>query len=104
MNRLTAAQGAALAETLDLIIAHHDALIRALPYPGTEGDVKAATNAYAPAKAALAHIEHLLKLIGAAEGDDAAIHAALAAARAEIGVAAEEDPAPDAEGRLDGFS
>ncbi|MBB5692262.1 hypothetical protein [Muricoccus pecuniae] len=71
----------------------YEAFVSRGPAPGTHEDPKAFTAHHAAARAALAHIEHLMKLNrGGAEGEAAAeTGALLAEARRSIRLAEQED-------------
>lgn len=96
MTRLTPAQGAALIATIDSIIESHATTSARLPSARNEVEAKEAANRHAAARAALSHLEHVLK-VAAQAGEDgpSAAHALLAAARAEI---SEEIPEADDSG------
>lgn len=115
MSRLTAVHRAALADALDAVIASLTVQLQGLLAPDAHADPKAFAGVYSAAKVALAVAEHLLKLIGDADGRGRDAGATLASARAEIralgsehetadaeyGPSAEKDSVPDAEGRFD---
>lgn len=103
MKRLTVTQCATLVESIDDVIDSHTRLILALRVIEA-GDSKEFAGLRAAARAALAHLEHILKIIGnAGDSDDGSrqrASAVLAAARAEIGATREECTGDD-EGRID---
>ena len=104
MRRLTAAQCATLVESIDEVIDSHTRLIHAMRVSDV-ADSKEFALLRAGARAALAHLEHILKIIGqAGDGNGESrqrANAALAEARAEIGATGEEEAAGDDEGRID---
>ena len=103
MMRLTVAQCATLVESIDDVIDSHTRLIHAMRVSDV-AESKEFAGLRANARAALAHLEHILKIIGdAGDSDDAArqrASAVLAEARAEIGATREEEVADDDEGRI----
>ena len=92
MTRLTPAQGAALAATIDTIVESHASSAARLPRADDALDAKETANRHAAARAALSHLEHVLKVAAQADGSAPPAHALLAAARAEI---SEEPPEAD---------
>lgn len=93
MTRLVPYQCAALAADIDRIIESHASSAARLPRKGEEIDAKESANRHAAARAALSHLDHLLKMIASgAPGDERpSAGEVLASARAEIG----EDTAPE---------
>lgn len=75
------------------VVADYEAFVSHGPAPGTHEDPKAFTAHHAAARAALAHLEHLIKLNrGGAETDvSAETGALLAEARRSIRLAEQED-------------
>lgn len=95
MTALPPEQGAALLATLDRIIASHAFSTDRLPRRGDEIDAKETASRHAAARAALSHLEHVMKL--AASGAAASTPGEmLATARAEIGETEEKPEADDA--------
>ena len=109
MIRLTPTQIAMLAASLDRIIESHIGAARDLPRADEAVESKEAVNRHAAGRAALAHLDHVMKAItsyGAAPNNgQPSAGEALAAARAEIDgsagpdAPAEESPDPDDEGQ-----
>lgn len=95
MSLLRPEQGAALVATLDRIIESHASSASRLPRSGDDLDAKETSNRHAAARAALSHLEHVLKV--AAPGREVTQPGdVLAAARAEIGKDEETPEADDA--------
>lgn len=93
MTRLTPRQGAALTATIDAIVESHASSAARLPRVTETLEAKETANRHAAARAALSHIEHVLKVAAqAGEGGASPAQSLLAAARAEIN---EEPPEAD---------
>lgn len=95
MNRLRPDQGARLLATLDRIIESHAASADRLPRGGDELDARETSNRHAAARAALSHLEHVLK-VGAPGSIAPSAGEVLATVRAEIGQDEETPQADDA--------
>lgn len=95
MNQLRPDQGARLIATLDRIIESHAFSADRLPRVGDELDAKETSNRHAAARAALSHLEHVMKI--AAPGSPApSAGEVLATVRAEIDQDEETPQADDA--------
>jgi hypothetical protein len=77
------------------VVEDYDAFIARGPAPGAHDDARAFAAHHAAAKAALAHLEHLLKLAGPAAGEEEGMARAEALLRAARGAMAAEDEEED---------